>query len=207
MPWFTDFGDPNKMRLPLSTKEALSRINLNFPYYATNYLHIFYLVTVPFLLMYNWPFLVVFVTFAVVGHMIALQKRHQQIYGSEVVLLGRCLRYRTLGHAALTIIIVLILFSDVLRTVLCVLLLNAIVIVPHAMCRISTNFDDEDLEKLRPRLTLYALSLFFVALAYLEGDINAPENEGKRAARREMDRLGLTELFRKHKMLRRMQAD
>ncbi|KAG5469074.1 hypothetical protein LSCM4_02470 [Leishmania orientalis] len=190
LPWMTDFADMEKMELPRKAKEIAGRLNLNIPYYFSNYLEIFYVVTMPLLLVYNIPFFVVTFLTVVLIHSIRMRKKSTCVYGDGVVVLGRSIGYRKLGHLLLLALAVLFLFFHGLRTLLWVLLLNFCVIVPHALMRKPTYFDDEDLEKCRPKLGQYAICLAILVLAYLEGDAcDDEEAENRRAVERERRRL------------------
>ncbi|KAG5469433.1 hypothetical protein LSCM1_02653 [Leishmania martiniquensis] len=190
LPWMTDFADMEKMELPRKAKEIAVRLNLNVPYYFSNYLEIFYAVTMPLLFLYNTPFCIVTFLTLVMIHSIRMRKKSTSVYGDGVVVLGRSIGYRKLGHLLLLALAVLFVFFDGLRTLMWVLLLNFCVIVPHALMRKPTYFDDEDLEKCRPKLGQYAICLVILVLAYLEGDAcDDEEAENRRAVELERRRL------------------
>ncbi|KAG5495122.1 hypothetical protein JKF63_02175 [Porcisia hertigi] len=190
LPWMTDFADIHKMRLPRRGREIAGRLNLNIPYYHSNYREISYLITMPLLLVYNLPFFIVTLLTVSMVHHIRLQKRRMRTYGNGVVVLGRLIRYRKLGHALLIAVAILLLFFDGLQTLLWVLLLNLCIIVPHALIRKPTYFDDEDLEKCRPKLGQYAICLVVLVLAYLEGDPCDDEAaENRRVVQQERKRM------------------
>lgn len=169
LPWTNDFLDLRKMRRPKNKKEALSRLNLNIPYYASNYVEIFYAITLPFLFLYNLPFFIVVVTTCVLIHSISMRRKELQHYDKKATVFGHEIPYHTLGHTLLLCQVILFVFFNGLNTVVLVLVLNGCVIIPHALLRRTTFFDDEDMEKCRPKLGQYALSLLFLTLCYLEG--------------------------------------
>ncbi|CAG9580731.1 conserved hypothetical protein [Leishmania major strain Friedlin] len=190
LPWMTDFADIHKMELPRKAKEIAWRLNLNIPYYSSNYIEIFYVVTMPLLFMCNTPFFVVTLLAILIIHSIQKHKKKMHEYGDSVVLLGRRIRYRQLGHLLVFALVMLLIFFKGLRTLLWVLLLNVCIIVPHALIRKPTYFDDEDLEKCRPKMVQYAICLVILVLAYLEGDLSADEvAESRRAVERERKRV------------------
>ncbi|SYZ69116.1 PRA1_family_protein [Leishmania braziliensis MHOM/BR/75/M2904] len=189
LPWMTDFADIQKMGRPRKIKEIAGRLNLNIPYYSSNYVEIFYAVTMPLLLLYNKPFFIVTFLTIVVIHSIRMHKKKTHTYGDSVVVLGRPISYRNLGHL-LVFALVMLLFFNGLRTLMWVLLLNFCIIVPHALIRKPTYFDDEDLEKCRPKMAQYAICLIILVLAYLEGDTSHDEEaENRRAVERERKRM------------------
>lgn len=175
LPWATDFFDMKKMRRPRNGAEAVSRLNLNIPYYAANYLEICYAVTFPFLFFYNWPFFVVLVTSCVLVHSIEMRKQQTHSYGTAAAVFGRRVGYHTLGHLLLGCCVILFAFFGGLKTVSLVLLLTGGIVIPHALLRRTTFFDDEEMEKCRPKLLQYALTIVFLALCYLEGAPAAPD--------------------------------
>ncbi|CBZ29955.1 conserved hypothetical protein [Leishmania mexicana MHOM/GT/2001/U1103] len=190
LPWMTDFADIHKMELPRKAKEIAWRLNLNIPYYSSNYIEIFYVVTMPLLFVYNTPFFVVTFLAIVIIHSIRMHKKKTHEYGDSIVMLGRRIRYRKLGHLLVFAMVMLLMFFDGLRTLMWVLLLNVCIIVPHALLRKPTYFDDEDLEKCRPKMVQYAICLVILVLAYLEGDLCADEAaESRRAVERERKRV------------------
>lgn len=190
LPWLTDFADLHKMRLPKKPKEIGGRLNLNIPYYSSNYIEIFYVLTFPFLLFYNPLFFVVLLLACFFIQSTVMRKKVTQRYGAAVIVLGRKLPYRILGHIFVCTTVVLSMFFNGLATFGWVLLINLSVVIPHAILRKPTYFDDEDLEKCRPKLVQYALMLLFLGLAYLEGDCSdADELENVRAVAREKKRL------------------
>ncbi|TPP53716.1 PRA1 family protein [Leishmania donovani] len=190
LPWMTDFADIHKMELPRKAKEIAWRLNLNIPYYSSNYIEIFYVVTMPLLFVCNTPFFVVTFLAIVIIHSIRMHKKKTHEYGDSVVVLGQQIRYRQLGHLLVFAFVMLLMFFNGLRTLLWVLLLNVCIIVPHALMRKPTYFDDEDLEKCRPKMVQYAICLVILVLAYLEGDLCADEAaESRRAVERERKRV------------------
>ncbi|GET91903.1 hypothetical protein, conserved [Leishmania tarentolae] len=190
LPWTTDFADMHKMELPRKAKEIVWRLNLNIPYYSSNYIEIFYVVTMPLLFVYNTPFCIVTFLAIVIINSIRTQKKKTHEYGDGVVVLGRQIRYRILGHLLVCALAVLFIFFNGLRTLLWVILLNTCIIVPHALMRKPTYFDDEDLEKCRPKMVQYAICLVIMVLAYLEGDLCADETaESRRAVEQERKRV------------------
>lgn len=171
LPWKTDFADLHKMCFPCKMKELAGRINLNIPYYSSNYIEVFYVVTMPFLFLYNTPFfLVTFVTMVLI-HSIALRRKNTQVYGESVTVLGRPISYRNLAHIILFAFAMLFMFFNGLETLLWTIALNVCIIVPHAAIRKPTYFNDEDMEKCRPKLGQYGIVLLLLALDYLEGDV------------------------------------
>lgn len=190
LPWQADFADIHKLRLPRKMKEVAGRLNLNIPYYASNYVEVFYVVTMPFLFVYNTPFfLVTFVTMVMI-HSVTMRRKNTQVYGESVTVLGRPITYRNLAHILLFAFAMLFMFFNGLRTLMWVVVLNVCVIVPHAVIRKPTYFDDEELEKCRPKLAQYAIVLLLLALDYLEGDVgDNDDTESRRLVERERKRL------------------
>lgn len=190
LPWKTDFADLNKMRPPRKLKEVAGRLNLNIPYYLSNYVELFHVITMPFLLLYNTPFFLVTLLAVLMIHSVRLRKRNTRVYGDAAMVLGRPVSYRTLGHVLLIALVLLFIFFNGLRTMMWVTVLNVCFVVPHALLRKPTYFDDEDLEKCRPKMGQYAICLVILALAYLEGDpCEDEEAESRRAVERERKRL------------------
>ncbi|KPA81189.1 hypothetical protein ABB37_04527 [Leptomonas pyrrhocoris] len=190
LPWKTDFADAQKMGFPRKVKEVAGRLNLNIPYYSSNYVEVFYVVTMPFLLVFNTPFfLVTFLTMAMI-HSVALRRRNTQVYGESVTVLGRPISYRNLAHVLLFAFVMLFMFFNGLKTMMWVIVLNLCVIVPHAVLRKPTYFDDEELEKCRPKLIQYGIVLLLLGLDYLEGDVSDnDETMSRRLVEREKKRL------------------
>lgn len=190
LPWKADFVDVHKLRLPRKMKEVAGRLNLNIPYYASNYVEVFYVVTMPFLFFYNTPFFLVTFATMVMIHSVTLRRKNTQVYGESVTIFGRPVTYRNLAHVLLFAFAMLFMFFNGLRTLVWVLVLNTCVIVPHAVIRKPTYFDDEELEKCRPKLAQYAIVLLLLALDYLEGDVgDNDDTESKRLIERERKRL------------------
>ncbi|KPI85020.1 hypothetical protein ABL78_5929 [Leptomonas seymouri] len=190
LPWRTDFADMQKMRLPRSAKEMVGRLNLNIPYYSSNYIEVSYAVTMPFLLVYNIPFfLVTFLTLAMI-HSIRFRRRNTRVYGESVTVLGRPISYRNLAHILLFAFAMLFMFFSGLKTMIWAIVLNLCIIVPHAAIRKPTYFDDEELEKCRPKLVQYGIILVLLALDYLEGDVREnDETMSRRLVEQEKKRL------------------
>jgi PRA1 family protein 1 len=190
LPWRADFADVHKMRFPHKLKEIAGRLNLNIPYYSANYIEVFYVVTMPFLLFYNTPFFLVTLLTMVLIHSVTLRRKNTRVYGESVTVLGWSISYRNLAHILLFAFVVLFMFFNGLKTMLWVFALNLSVIVPHAMIRKPTYFDDEDLEKCRPKLGQYAIVLLLLALNYLEGDVSDnDETMSRRLIEQEKKRL------------------
>ncbi|KAK7197883.1 PRA1 family protein [Novymonas esmeraldas] len=190
LPWSTDFADLHKMRLPRKAREIASRLNLNIPYYSSNYIELCYAATLPFLLLYNTPFFAVTFLTMMMVHSVRMRKKNTRVYGEYADLLGRQISYRKLGHLLVCAFVMLFMFFNGLRTLFWVVLLNSCIVVPHALMRKPTYFDDEDLEKCRPKMGQYAICLVILALAYLEGDICEDEEaESRRAVELERKRL------------------
>lgn len=199
LPWKRDFMDLRKMRMPRNAKEALGRLSLNIPYYASNYLVICYLFTLSFLFFYDTMFFAVMVAGCVLVHSIAIRRKHTNLYGNSVTVFKVEVPYRTCAHLLVGAGVLLFMFFDGLRTLLVVIALNTLLVVPHALLRRTTYFDDEDMEKTRPKLFQYFVALVLLILAYLEGDreewhsTDPTLNENARMAREERIRLGILE--------------
>ncbi|CCW63151.1 unnamed protein product [Phytomonas sp. EM1] len=197
LPWQSDFMNLDRMSFPSNSKEVLSRINLNVPYYALNYLELSCMITLPFLFFYNLPFFVVyFITSMLVYGVLVNGIKTSQSH-NFVCLWGFQIAYHILGHTLLFAYLVILLFFDGVKTGLVVFWMNLLIVIPHAIWRTPPYFDDEKLEKCRPRLVRYALMLIMLFLVYLEGELLSPEeemlvNENLSNAQKERERLKIT---------------
>lgn len=183
--WSHDFFSFSLMSIPKKS-EAKMRLNLNIPYYLYNYILLMVLVTFPFLLYYNIPFLVVLVANILCFYFIlydyfvtsGTKRTHVRVIKWDF-------SFTYFGHLFLLAWLIILFFFKGARTGFYVFLLNFLVVIPHALVRNPTFFDDEELEKLRPKLFTFILMLFFVLLSYLEGDVSGPEDENARRAEQE----------------------
>ncbi|ESS65485.1 hypothetical protein TCDM_06078 [Trypanosoma cruzi Dm28c] len=81
---------------------------------------------------------------------------------------GISVHYQRLADIYFIALLLLFVFGNGLRTVGLVLLINTVLIIPHALLRRPTYFDDEELEKMRPKVVQYIITLVLLLLAYLE---------------------------------------
>ncbi|RNF21263.1 putative RAB-interacting protein [Trypanosoma conorhini] len=177
LPWMKDFFDREQFVPPKSLGDAVSRANLNLPFYAANYAVICYVVLLPFLLLYNPLFFVLIGVSAVTLHSIYLAERQRSVYGTRMCIGGFSVLYRRLADVFLVVLLLLFLFGDGLRTMGAVLFITGVLVLPHAVLRRPTYFDDEELEKLRPKMVQYIIIFVLLLLAYLEGK----ESDGGRS--------------------------
>ncbi|ORC90614.1 putative RAB-interacting protein [Trypanosoma theileri] len=168
LPWMEDFLDQKQFVLPKSKGEALERLNLNLPYYGANYIVVFYTLTLPFLVVYDPLFFLLVFLSAILLHTIHLREKKRSRFAAHISISGICVSYKRIVDLYIIILLGLFLFWDGLRTVGIVLLINGLVILPHAVWRRPTYFDDEELEKLRPKMVQYIISLILLILVYLE---------------------------------------
>lgn len=191
LPWRSDFMDPKKLSFP-SKKDIKPRLNLNLPYYASNYIELNYMLCMPMLLILNPAFFFVAALACLAMHSIAIRKKCTDAYGGEFAFLGRVIPYKVLGHVMVVTLIILLLFFNGFRSLGHIILFNCCTVVPHALLRNVTYFDDEELEKCRPKLFQYLLILVFLLLSYIEGasEYNI-EEESARMVARERKRLEL----------------
>ncbi|RNF04445.1 putative RAB-interacting protein [Trypanosoma rangeli] len=179
LPWLKDFFDREQFIPPNDFGDVVSRLNLNLPFYAANYVVICYTVVLPFLLLYDPLFFAILCVFTVTVHSIYLVERKRPKCGSKMYIGGFSVLYRRLADIFLVVLLLLFLFWDGLRTLGLVLLINSVLVLPHAVLRRPTYFDDEELEKLRPKMVQYIIILVLLLLAYLEGK----ESDGGRGDR------------------------
>ncbi|KAH9578373.1 Prenylated rab acceptor PRA1 [Trypanosoma melophagium] len=168
LPWLDDFFDRKQFVLPKSKEEAIERLNLNLPYYGANYIVVFYTITLPFLMVYDPLFFLLVSLSAILLHTIHLRERRRSYFGANITIAGISIQYKRLVDFHIIILLTLFFFRDGLRTVGIVLLINSLIILPHAVWRKPTYFDDEELEKLRPKMMQYIISLVLLILVYLE---------------------------------------
>lgn len=187
--WRDDFFFFHAMSIP-KVSEVFMRFNLNVPYYIYNYIQIMIVVTVPMLLCYNLLFLVVLAANCVVIDALAEGKLKKSPGNTGVVqLLGYDVRVSHFGHFFLLLWLIVFLFFNGCKTACYLFLLNFLVVVPHALLRTPTLFDDEEMEKLRPKLINYVLMAVLLFLVYLEGDIDGPEEENLRRSAEEREKI------------------
>ncbi|KEG12106.1 putative RAB-interacting protein [Trypanosoma grayi] len=168
LPWKKDFFNYKQFFMPKSSSEAIERLNLNLPFYGANYAVVFYSATLPFLLLYDPVFFVLLLVSAILVHSIHLHEKKRAKCGANMCIGGVSILYQNLVDVYIIILWILFFFRDGLRTLGLVLLLNSILILPHALWRRPTYFDDEELEKLRPKTVQYIITLVLLVLAYLE---------------------------------------
>ncbi|CCW66243.1 unnamed protein product [Phytomonas sp. Hart1] len=197
LPWKSDFMNLDRMSMPANSKEMLSRINLNIPYYALNYMELSCVITLPFLYFYNFPYFVVYSITCMLLYSVLVNGIESSQSHNYVCFCGLQISYHNLGHSLLFAYGVIFIFSEGVKTWLLVTLMNLFIIIPHALWRTPTYFDDEKLEKCRPRLVRNALMLLMLFLVYLEGDLLSPEdemrsNENLRNAEKERERLRIS---------------
>lgn len=187
--WRDDFLLLHMMSIPKSS-ELFMRLNLNVPYYIYNYVHLMFLVTFPMLVWYNIPYLLVLTAnvwccFLIVHDSFATTGKKR----GYIKFMRYNVRFVYVGHLFVLSWIVILLFFNGARTALYVTLANLAVVVPHALLRRPTFFDDEEMEKLRPKMVNYILMMVFILLSYLEGDISGPEDENLRRSEEERKRI------------------
>ncbi|KAF8297482.1 hypothetical protein TcYC6_0078780 [Trypanosoma cruzi] len=168
LPWIRDFFDREQFCFPKNFGEVASRLNLNIPFFAANYAVIFYTVTLPFLIFYDPLFFVLFCVSALLVHSIQLSRKKRSRYGTTMRIGGISVHYQRLADIYFIALLLLFVFGHGLRTVGLVLLINTVLIIPHALLRRPTYFDDEELEKMRPKVVQYIITLVLLLLAYLE---------------------------------------
>lgn len=187
--WRDDFFFFHTMSIP-KPAETFMRINLNVPYYCYNYAQLVIGFTVPILLFYNFPFLVVLTANCVAVAIIMRKKLdHDAELRGCVSAYGYEIPISYFGHCFVVLWLIVTLFFDGLKTAFLTIVLNVVLVVPHALLRSPTFFDDEELEKLRPKLANYILMLGCLFLLYLEGDYGVPEDENLRRSAEERERI------------------
>nr|CCC52144.1 putative RAB-interacting protein [Trypanosoma vivax Y486] len=153
LPWLDDFFNTSDFSLPHSASDVLERLNLNLPYYAANYvIALFPLVATMLLWCGTLFFLAVAFSFIVVSvaHRIATRCRDPMIYLFLVPIVAPLLYWN-------------------LTTLVTFFATSVVLIITHAVCRRPTYFDDEELEKLRPKSVQYLLMGCLMFLCLLEG--------------------------------------
>eukprot|EP00796_Vickermania_ingenoplastis_P004457 gene4457-3252_t len=187
--WRDDFFFFHAMSVPKKS-QIFMRLNLNIPYYFYNYMQLTILATVPMLLLYNIPFLLLLASNCLCIYAIVRDAFTNDAKRTGVLTVcGHKIRVSYCVHFFLFLWLIIILFFNGVRTFFYVMVLNGIVVIPHALVRNPTFFDDEEMEKLRPKLINYLLMLVFVTLLYLEGDISGPEDENLRRSEQERERI------------------
>lgn len=187
--WRDDFLLFHMMSIPKSS-ELFMRLNLNVPYYIFNYIQLMFLVTFPMLLWYNIPYLLilaanVWCSFLIVHDSFAKTGKKR----GYIQVLQYNVRFLYFGHFFLAAWVFILVFFNGVKTSLYVTLVNLAVVIPHALLRRPTFFDDEEMEKLRPKMVNYVLMLLFILLSYLEGDITGPEEENLKRSEEERKRI------------------
>lgn len=193
--WRDDFFFFSAMSLPRSS-ELFLRINLNVPYYFYNYLQVMLMVLVPFLLIYSIPFLLLASVncFVLYRTLLNAMTKDEKVKHEVVLPFFPYIRLSHRGHFFVLAWLLLFLFAGGVKTMIYVGFLIGLIVMPHALLRTPVFFDDEEMEKLRPKLLDYVLMLVFLGLSYLEGDVSGPELENNQRA--EKERAKIKELIR-----------
>lgn len=190
LPWRTDFLARSRMELCLKPGEMLLRLNLNVPYYYANYLILSYAIVLPFLLLYDPLFLFVTGLCICAVYKIVIQRRTTGSLGDSMKVFHRRVTYRTLAHCFFAAYLFLFAFRQGAVTFILMCVLVNCIIIPHAVCRRPTFFDEEDLEKCRPMLVKYAGLLLVLLLAYIEGETAEDEfAENEKVVAKERERI------------------
>ncbi|CAD2217679.1 PRA1 family protein, putative [Angomonas deanei] len=221
--WTRDFANLERMSIPKNKKEITSRLNLNIPYYSSNYLELCYVVTLPFLLFHDIYFFIFLLLTCITVHSVVSntcdgeptkcdihqiirsispqqpdapksfpkadsssfdqpseEGKTDRAYSQYAILLGREVRYHKIVHVELGVLLALLFFFHGFRTLYTVFFLNLLIVVPHALLRNVTYFDDEDMEKLRPKIVQYIIIIGVLVLLYLEGDTTSLEEDANK---------------------------
>lgn len=196
--WKDDFFSFERMSIPRKS-ELFARVNLNVPYYFLNYALLMLIVTFSTLVLINIPYFLTLLANAICFFRIFYASFISPIKGKKnrIKIFQWYPPFSYIGHFLILLWLVVVFFADGFRAGFIVIFLNCIVVFPHALLRNPTVFDDEEMEKLRPKLLDYLLSAAFVLLSYLEGDIGGTEGENGRRAREERERIDAI-LFKKN---------
>lgn len=195
--WIDDFFSLELMSIPKKS-EFFMRLNLNVPYYFLNYALLIIIGTFPTLLFLNIPYFVVLVANVFCCFRIFFASLSSPNEGKSCIKIHRWyVPFAYVGHFFVLLWLIIFFFFDGIRTGFYIITLNCILVFPHALLRKPTFFDDEEMEKLRPKLLDYLLMLAFILLAYLEGDSSGLEDENLRRSLEERERINVI-LFKKN---------
>lgn len=196
--WKDDFFSFERMSIPRKS-ELFARVNLNVPYYFLNYALLMIIVTFSTLVLINIPYFLTLLANAIGFFRMFYASFISPIKGKKnrIKIFQWYPPFSYIGHFLVLLWIGVLFFADGFRAGFIVIFLNCIVVFPHALLRNPTVFDDEEMEKLRPKLLDYLLSAAFVLLSYLEGDTGGAEDENRRRAREERERIDAI-LFKKN---------